>query len=230
MAQIHNISHKYLWNNGIAKLMPWFEILLLFYALFFLFHGPITDMGNDYLTIAWGGATLYFVIVWLKRGSDIADTHYTYIIAYLAEQLVKRKLKKELPQNYHVIYDYKYKCRDENIDFIIVSPYGVYVIEVKYRVRRIVNINQGYTSKSIIQTENASKAVYNILNGNGERLDWVQSVLLFPRQKRYPRMKEKNIIVLGRDSISYYFVDLFKSKEIIFDEEKINHIVKILIS
>ena len=230
MAQIHNISHKYLWNKGIIKLMPWFEILLLFYVVFFFLHGPITGIGNDYLTIAWGGVTLYFVIVWLKRGSRIADTHYTYIVAYLTERWVMRKLKKELPENYHIIYDYKYKCRDENIDFIVISPYGVYAVEVKYRVKKIVNINQGYTRKAIVQTKNASRAVYNILNGNGERLDWVQAVLLFPRQKRYPTLKEGKIRVLGRDSISYYFVNRLKDKEIILGEEKIERIVKLLIS
>jgi hypothetical protein len=166
MVKFHNNSDRYLWERGMAPVLAWLVILIGGYFLFFSYHGPLTGINNDYLTIFWAAITLYLLVHWLRMGGRLVESVHSYLLGYIGEWRVGRILK-QIPSDFHLFYDYKVPGREDNIDFIVVSRYGIFAIEVKTFLKIVKNLNGRWLRRAVYQTKGNKERLRNYLAEEG---------------------------------------------------------------
>lgn len=226
MPKLYNCTDKYLWRKGIGRFLVWVYIFLVGYILFFILHKPVVNIQNSFVTITWGVGTLWLLIYWGIKGDRFLELLHSWIIGYVGEWLVGRKLKK-LSVDYVVFYDVRLFGKKENIDFVVVCAYGVFAIEVKFSNRRIYTLFNKWQKKWLSQAKVRAGSLQSVLEDVGVK--WVKPVLVLARQKIYHEMINDKVDVLGRDSIKWYFEDyLSNNKSINLENEKILQIEELI--
>lgn len=220
MPKFHNNSDNFLWKNGVLPVLTWFVVLIGGYLLFLFFHGRVTGLGNNIVTILWAIFTLYLLISWKRTGDKLLDSVHSWLLGYFGEWIARRRLLK-LPDDYHVIYDFRIPGRKENIDFVVICKYGVFTVEVKKYLKKVTDIYKH--PKNNNQAFRQARGLKRYLDKEGCGVSWVYPVLVYTQQDEYSPIKntinDHRLYVLGKEGVGDFFVNsLAKNKESLSDE------------
>lgn len=204
MAQYHNRTKNFLWNRGFRPFVVWTLIGILGYAVYFIINIQISHSTSLLLKVVWILGTIYLFYRWCLYMNLNTDSEITWAHGFMGEREVRKKLLKELPDNWHVFYDLKPNWWRGNIDFVLVSSQGIFTLEVKTWSKLTQNIRKyWYMRKAWGQSHFEAMKLYTALSDLHPH--WIQSVLVLANQPIFTHRKQGNVHVIGIDEISHYF-------------------------
>ncbi len=227
MAIFYNKSDGYLWEKGMAPVLAWLVVLIGGYFLFYLYHGFVIGISNDYLTILWGIMTLWLMVYWLRMGDNLLESVYSWLIGYIGEWILRRKLRN-LSDDYHIIYGYKIPGRNDNIDFVVICKYGIFSLEVKSFLRIVETMSGWWVKKGVYQSKKQSERLKKYLEEKKVFVSKVYAVLVFAFQEEFEPIKNNDLLVFGKISLISFFEDSLPKNNAIYDDKQISNIVEAL--
>jgi hypothetical protein len=193
MAQVFGEKSEYLIKKD--RYFRYLAAILLVLYFFILFYLWSVFKNSNYLLISFLALVLLYLLKRLiEQKLDISDKFYS---GRNGEYEICDELEK-FPDEYSIFQDVKLDSMNGNIDFVVIGPTGIFVIEVKSQ-RGKVEFKREYEQKFLRQTMNEAMNLHNHLRQNIGKDYFVNPVLVFSRASvRFGLTPVNKVYVIGK--------------------------------
>lgn len=190
-------------NISKVAFLIWFgySVYILSFTIFKFIHFNFSLGSLIALLIVFG--PIYFIVDYLRRKQQ--STYFKFASGLRGEAATWYELHR-LDNTYHVFEDIKLPGHDENIDFVVVGPTGIYAIEVKNHHGKVefngndLTINNKLFEKDFLsQSMREATSIHDYLVKNGVTNAFVIPILVFSHRfaiVRFGIMPVKNVRVI----------------------------------
>jgi hypothetical protein len=231
MPRIYGTESKYLKTQAkrfslAEKLALYLTTLFGTFSFLAFMHGLFV---HNSVFLKWLFTTLFCLTVLIfKKAYYYISRSLNYTDGQSGEKEILTELLK-LPENYSVFCDLKFKNKNYNIDFLVVGPTGLFVIEVKSHRG---NFSQKYISQKFInQTLKNTLAIHKYIGNLNNQEIFINAVLVFSNSEAHvPTFRTDNYVtVVHKEGLVKYIITRNKIGTDIKIHELENHLVPLIV-
>lgn len=175
MATFHNCSKGWLRSRAFRPYLILFGLTLfaVFITILLFWHAAATKNFLGFLLVLW--LVLYIIRKTKYLGKRIVRQTLSYRLGWIGELIVGIMLK-QLPEDTHVFYDVRIHDDSGNTDYVVVSPWGIFTIEVKNHRGKLLWWK--WVHKEYGQSKSEARQLHQDLAQHGVDVGWINPVLV----------------------------------------------------